>query len=154
MKILRALPVLALAAVLAAGCSDADQGPEIDAITLDDLTGSWAATSHVFTNKANTGQSFDLIANGGSTDITVLSGGRVRTWVNIGDFSDEWDAQFTISGNTLTSTPAEASRGMSEYTFTLVDGVLTLMDDDESFDFTLSGASEIPATMKVVFVRK
>ena len=152
MKLLRALPVLALAAVLSAGCSDAEQGPEIATVTLDDLIGSWGATSQVFTNKANTGQSFDLVANGGSTNITVLAGGGVRTWLNIGDFSDEWDAQLSMSGNTLTSTPVESARGVKRYTFTLEGGVLTLVNENDTFDFTLAGGPEVPATVKVVFV--
>ena len=152
MKLLRALPVLALAAVFAAGCSSSDQGPEIDTITLDDLIGSWGATSQIYTNKANTGQSFDLVANGGTTHITVLAGGGVRTWLTLGDFSDEWDAQLSMSGNTLTATPVESARGVNHFTFTLEGGVLTLINEDDSFDFTLQGGPEVPATVKVVFV--
>ena len=116
--------------------------------------GSWKASSHTYTSNANPSQTFDLVANGGETRMTVLSGGRVRTWVDIGDFSDEWDAQITISGTSLISTPAEASRGVQTFSFTLVGNTLTLTDSSSEFDFTLLGEDPTPASMVVVLVRQ
>lgn len=143
---------VALSILLATGCSDS--GTEADGITIGDFTGTWQASSHTFTNNADAGETFDLIANGGDTRVTVLSGGRARTWVTIGTFSDEWDAQLSINGNVLTSTPAEATRPVIHYVFSLVGDVLTLTNSDAEFDFTLSGGAEVPATQVVVLVRQ
>jgi len=84
----------------------------------------------------------------------VLTGGGARTWVEFGTFSDEWDAQLSMSGNTLTSSPVEASRGVSQATFTLVGNTLTLTYANSSFDFTLLDGPEVAATEVVVFVRQ
>lgn len=143
---------VAVLTLLASGCSDS--GTEPDGITIGDFTGTWQASSHTFTNSADAGETFDLIANGGETRVTVLSGGRARTWVTIGTFYDEWDAQLSINGNVLTSTPAEATRPVKHWTFTLVGNTLTLTDSDSEFDFTLSGGAEVPATEVVVLVRQ
>jgi hypothetical protein len=108
----------------------------------------------LYTDKANPAQLFDIVAAGGETRTTVLQGGGARTWVTLGTFSDEWDAQLAISGTTLTSTPAEASRGVKNYTFTLDGNVLTLTNASASFDFTLTGAAGVPTTEVTVFVRQ
>ena len=152
MKYLRPLVVFWLAVMFAAGCSDG--GTEVDAITVNDLVGSWTATSVVHTNNANSAEQFGLIANGGETRITVLQGGGVRTWVELGTFSDEWDAQLAIDGNTLTSTPVEAVRGVRTYTFTLEGNLLTLTNANASFDFTLSDATEVSTTEVTALVRR
>lgn len=143
----------ALTAVLVAGCGG-DDPVEPEVVTIADLVGSWTASSVLHTDKANPAQSFDLVAAGGETRTTVLQGGGARTWVTLGTFSDEWDAQLAINGNTLTSTPAEAARGVRSYTFTLTGNTLTLTNSDASFDFTLTGAAGVPTTEVTVFVRQ
>ena len=85
---------------------------------------------------------------------TVLPGGGARTWITFGTFSDEWDAQLTITGGTLTSRPVEASRGVRNWTFSLVGNVLTVTDTNSAFDFTLSDAVAVAATEVVVLVRR
>ncbi len=145
--------VLAVTAVLATGCSD-DGGTAVDPITIEDFVGSWSATSQVYTNDGDPSETFDLIANGGETRMTVLSHGGARTWIEFGTFSDEWDAQLTVSGNTLTSTPVEASRPVRHYTFVHDGDTVTLTDTDEAFDFTLTGADPVPAAMVVVLERQ
>jgi hypothetical protein len=147
--------IAVLSVVLAvAACSDSEQVTGPEGITIEDLVGSWTASSHTFTNNADPGEALDLIANGGETRVTVLSGGGARTWVTFGEFSDEWDAQLTIAGGTVTSRPVEASRPVRTWTFTLVGNLLTLTDTDSEFDFSLSGAVEVSATEVVVFVRQ
>ena len=152
MRLVRPYVFLAITAALAISCSD--QAPGTEAITIDDLVGSWTVSSHVFTSNADPGQTFDLIANGGETRVTVLAGGGARTWVTIGTFADEWDAQLTMTGNTLTSTPVEVSRGVGHSTFSLNGNVLTLTDTDSEFDFTLADAAEVAATEVVVLIRQ
>ncbi len=82
----------------------------------------------------------------------MLSGGGTRTWVDFGTFSDEWDAAVSLSGNTLTSDPVEEGRPTRVWTFTLVDGLLTMTDTDADWDFTLTGATPVSAIEVIVFV--
>lgn len=156
MKLARPFALLAFVSFVAIGCSESSSGPENlpEGPTLADLVGSWTASSHTFTNSANSSESFDVVANGGETRTTVLVGGGHRTWFELGDFMDEWDAQLSISGNTLTSTPAEATRETRVWTFTLVGNTLTLTDSTSEWDFTLSEAAGVPATEVVVFVKQ
>jgi hypothetical protein len=150
------LSLVVLAWLTAAGCGgdsggDSPTGPE--AMTIADLVGSWKATSVIMTNQANPSQKFDIVAAGGELRMTVLVGGGARTWLDLGDFSDEWDAQLTLSGNQLTSTPVEASRPTQRHTITLVGSELTATNSAAVFDFTLSGGTPVPATQVVVFRR-
>ena len=148
-----AIMALVLAGALtAAGCGESSTS-EPETVTIADLVGSWIATSLVLTNKANTTQSMDIVAAGGEVRITVLSDGRARTWTDVGTLSDEWDALLTMSGNELTSTPAEATRPVRRYTVALANGQLTLTSTDGTFDFTLSGATPVPVSETVVMVR-
>jgi hypothetical protein len=133
---------------------DGNDGNDTQGITIDNLVGSWTASSHMFTNNSDAGETYDLIANGGETRVTVLSGGGARTWFIFGPVDDEWDAQLTLVGSTLTSRPVEASRSVRNWTVTLEGNVLTLTDTDASFDFTLSDAAEVSATEVVVLVRQ
>jgi hypothetical protein len=153
-KNMKRIFAILLLMITAAACSDSDKATGPEEITIDDLVGSWTASSQVYTNNASPAEKFDLIGAGGETRITVLPGGGARTWVTFGTFSDEWDAQLTLSGGTLTSQPVEASRGVRNWTFTLDGNILTLTDTNSAFDFTLSDAAEVPATVVVILVRQ
>ena len=149
--------MLLVLTVVLANCdsnSDSNSDSETNTITVVDFVGSWTASSVVFTNNVNSSESIDLIAIGGETRMTVLVGGGVRTWVDVGDFSDEWDATLSVSGNTVTSTPVESSRPVVRFTFTMNGNTLTLTNTSEEFDFTLSGAAEVAATQVIVFERQ
>jgi hypothetical protein len=147
----RALALVAIGALLS-GCGDSTSEPE--GTSIQDLVGSWKASSALFTNQANPSQQFDVVGAGGEIRMTILEGGRARTWVELGDFSDEWDALFTISGNQLTSTPAEAARPPRQYTFELQGDRLTISRSDAQFDFTLEGGNEVSATEVFVYQRQ
>jgi hypothetical protein len=138
--------------ILIVSCNEKEE--EKPEITINDLTGSWTATSSIFTNNSNSSERFDLIANGGELRITVLDDGMARTWVSIDTFSDEWDAQLTITGNRITSTPVEEFRGVQTLEFTLEGSILTTTNQDDSFDFTFSGADEVAAISVTVFLRQ
>lgn len=154
LRIARSLALVVVTALLAIGCSDSSTDPGTDGgVSVADLVGSWTASSHTFTNNANSSESYDIIANGGETRTTVLTGGGARIWIEFGTFSDEWDVQLSISGTTLTATPAEATRETVSWTFALVGNTLTLTRSDSEFDFTLTGAAGVPATEVIVFVR-
>ena len=130
-----------------------DDPTEPDGLTVDDLVGSWNASSWVQTNNADGSEQIDVVLAGGELRSTVLEGGGARTWVEFGTFMDEWDAQLSISGNTLTSTPAEAGRSVMVYTFDLNGNTLTMSRADAEFDFTLSGADPVPSTEVIVMNR-
>lgn len=147
---------LAFAVFLAAFTSacGSDSSTEPEGLTVADLVGSWKASSALFTNQSNSSQQFDLVAAGGEVRTTVLDQGRARTWVDLGDFSDEYDAQLTLNGNQLTATPAESSRPTRHYTIELTGNRLTMTSSDARFDFSLTGAAAVPATEVVVFVKQ
>lgn len=149
----RTLMIGAVMAVLSSACGS-ESTTEPDAVTIADLVGSWKASSVVFTEQANPTQQFDIVAAGGEVRTTILDHGGARTWVEFGGLSDEWDAQLSLSGNQLTSTPVEASRPTRHHTIELDGNRLTMTSSDASFDFTLTGATEVPATQVVVFVRQ
>ena len=125
------------------------------AITINNFVGSWNATSYVLTNNSNSSEVIDLIANGGELRFTMLDGGGVRTWITVGSFSDEWDSQAKLTNSsTLVLTPVEAARGVNTFEFVLENNTLDLTNYNDSFDFTLTGATEVPATSVMIFVRK
>lgn len=121
---------------------------------VKDFVGSWIATSYVHTDNTNASQSVDLVAIGGEVRFTMLNGGGTRTWVELGTFSDEWDALITISGNTVTSTPEEPARSVKVSTFEYDGTTLTLTNPNDSFDFTLGGNSPTSSTSIGTFVRQ
>jgi hypothetical protein len=121
---------------------------------MTDLVGSWTASTALLSNQANAAQQFDIVAQGGQLRVTVLSGGRARTWLDLGTLSDEWAAQLTLSGDQLTAIPAETTRPTRHYAVQLSGNQLTLTSNDATFDFTLSGAAGVPATEVVVYVRQ
>ena len=127
---------------------------EVPAITINDFVGSWKATSSVITNNSNSEDEIDIIANGGEVRFTMLNGGGVRTWIIFGSFSDEWDSQAELTSDIiLTLTPVDTSRDVSTFEFVLEHDTLILTNHNDSFDFTLSDASEVPATSVTTFIR-
>lgn len=60
----------------------------------------------------------------------------------------------TVGGSTLTIDPVEPGRPTRIQTFAfLSDDSFTLTDTVSEFDFTLSGATTVPATQVITFVR-
>lgn len=151
MAVPRSLLTFALLALSAVACDDDSTQP--DALTVDDLQGTWIASSFVHTNNADASEQIDVVLAGGELRTTILEDGRARTWIEFGTFMDEWDHQLTLSGNTLTSTPAEAARGVRVYTFELNGDTMTLTNVNAEFDFTLSGADPVPSTEVIVLNR-
>jgi len=152
LPVVRALTAAVFVGVLLSGCGDSSTEP--DGLTLDDLVGSWGATSAVFTNNANSSQKVDIVALGGELNVTVLTQGRARTWLTVGEFYDEWDAQLSLNGNQLTSTPAESSRRTRHYTIAFQGDTFTMTSDGALFDFTLADGPPVSATEVIVFARR
>lgn len=154
MKTLKIL-MLCLVVSLTFSCSSDDDSldstPE-NSLKLSDLQGSWIATSLLQTNNANTSESFDLVLNGAEVRYTMLAGGGTRTWIDFGDFQDEWDAQGSLVGNILTMTPVEAIRGVNVFLVEKQGNIITLTNTNDSFDFTLSEETPVSTTSTTVFV--
>ncbi len=155
MRSARSFLLLVMGGVLTTACGSSSGTTDVQTITINDFVGSWSATSEVFRNTANPSETFDLIGAGGDNRFTMLTGGAMRTWIDLATFHDEWDAQVTLNSdtNTLTATPVEASRPVMRYTFALDGNTLTLTSADAHFDFTLSGADGVPATVVAVFTK-
>lgn len=144
----RALPLCALVALL--GCGSDSTSPA--GLTINDLVGSWIATSDLYTNNANSSETFDLVAEGGEVRFTMLAGGGTRIWITLDTYMDEFDAAVTLNGTTLTIDPVEAGRETTTFEITLVGNTLTMTDADSEFDFSLSDAPAVSATEVAVFV--
>jgi hypothetical protein len=153
LRTLRSVFVVVAGAGVLIACGDGSESTGPDLLTIEDFVGSWSATSQVFTSNSDPSETFDVISAGGEHRVTVLTGGRTRSWFELGDFSDEWDALVTLNSarDRLISTPEEATRPVRTYTFSLVGNTLTLTNTDDSFDFTLTGAEGTSATMVVVY---
>lgn len=149
---------LLIAVLLLVGCGGSDDptgpaGGSATALALNDLVGSWKATSVIHTDKSNSSQTFDVIAEGGEVRFTMLPNTGTRTWTSFGDVSDEWDSAVSLSGNVLTVTPVEAGRPSRTWTISLSNNVLTMTDSDSMWDFTLSGAPPVSTVEVIVFAR-
>jgi len=154
MKTLKLL-FLSLILIGSFSCSSDDDEtstPPDDSLQLSDIVGSWKATSSVHTNNANAAESFDIIANGGEIRFTLLAHGGVRTWIDFGDFHDEYDSQASISGDILTNTPVESGRPIRRFIVSKVGNTLTLINENDAFDFTLSGDSPVTSTSVTTMV--
>lgn len=151
----RSLVTRFAAGVVITSCGGTSDAPAAEGITIEDFVGSWSATSMVFTSVTDSSRTLDLIAAGGEYRFTMLDGGRTRSWVEIGEFVDEWDSQITLNaaGDLLTSRPAESTRPTQRLTFVLNGPSLTLATNDVTFDFTMTGAPETPARLVAVFTR-
>jgi len=131
-----------------------DKKEEEAEITINDFTGSWSAISSVYTNDSNMDEVIDLISLGAELRFTMLERGKVRTWFTIDTISDEWDSQAVLTNQSLlTLTPVEEERGINTFEFELDNNTLRLTNNNSSFDFTLSGAPEVPASSVKTFER-
>jgi hypothetical protein len=145
----------ALTAGVAAGlpACGGDQAPEPDLTTLEDLVGEWEAISVRYTTAGGT--EFELVENGGEALISIPSGGLVTTRISIGDYVDEWEAQWVVAGDgVLRSFPVDWSRPPRIRLFWLSQGRLTLIDSDAIFDFSLSGGPGQTAREEIVLERR
>ena len=89
MKLLRTLIAPLLAVTFVAGCGDSTPEEVAEA-----LAGTWNTTSVVFTNKANSSETFNALAVGGSVNTTT-------TFTAAGGFSEgltELGGTFVVQG--------------------------------------------------------
>ena len=132
--------------VLVLACSDST------GIAPEDLAGTWAATSFVFTSPTNAAQSVDWMQLGATLTLTISAEGTFTTTLREPDGTLDTDTgTVSVSGTVLTI--AETGQG-SPTSFTAVrDGdTLTLTDTDEEYDFDDDGTDD-PATLRITLSR-
>lgn len=146
------LGLIVLGGLAPAACGE-DQAPEAPSVAIEDLIGEWTAVSATYTSVG--GRELDFLANGGSVEITVPPGGLATTRITLGESVEEWDALWVVADDgVLRSFPADWDRPVRTRIFWVLDGELTLIDGDTSFDFTLTGGPGQEAREELVLVRR
>lgn len=129
--------LLALVPVLVMGCTDDPSGPR----ELEPLVGVWQAVELVMTNQANPSQSVDLIEEGATFTLSILSDGRYSASLTIfGQGSTEMGT-VGVSGSTVTITPTtpEGPPLVATWSF---QGENLVLDGESEFDFNRDGIPE------------
>ena len=151
MKLLRTLIAPLLAVTFVAGCgddfvSDADSTPEEVAEALE---GTWNATSFVFTNDANSSETFDLLG-AGSFVITFTADGQFSGSSTLAGFTEGISGTYIVQGTNLITTDTGETESET-FAFTLSGNTLTLTGDDE-YDFNGDDV-DVSATLTIIFQR-
>jgi len=158
MKFARTLSVVALAAVVAAGCKDST-GPED--LTVADLIGSWTATELTYISDANSSQQLDAVAIGLATlEINVAVGGAVTgTYTMLLPQTTEIPFAGTISVSdgvvNLTGFPLDPNLNLTVTAWT-GGNTITMVDSDQEFNFSIltdPEAAEVAADLRITLVR-
>jgi hypothetical protein len=142
------------AAGVAAGCGDSTG---TNGVTIADLVGDWTATKIEYQNQANTSQTFDIIGIGAELDVSVTSNGNFTGTLR--EFAlapvETVTGQIIISGGSLTLDFDDVDREDISGTFVLAGNRITLNGTENiTFDFTLSGATGVPANIELVLMRQ
>ncbi len=151
MKLLRTLVAPLLAVTFVVGCDDSigpDSTPEEIAAAL---AGTWSATSFVFTSKANSADTYDLIGEGGSFSLTITADGSYSGSFTGAGENETFSGTYVAQGTNLILTD-DQDPTPDPVAFTLSGNTLTIIDDDEEFDFDDDGFDE-PATLTIVLER-
>lgn len=132
---------VATAAALLGACGSPTE------ITVENLEGTWDAIAYVYTNKANTSQTADIVALDGATMVvTVQANGTTTSTFNDGKGgSSSNSGTFEAEGQTLTLA------GVA-YQASLDGDYLSLMNDSGQYDFDANGSTE-PATVNILLRR-
>jgi len=142
------LGLSAVAVAAAVACGDST------GVTVSDITGTWSASSAVFTNLANSSEQFDLIADGGGTITATFSAdGSYSISITVPPDPAELDVgTVDVRGDTLTL--AESGQGSpTDFIASVSGNTLTLTTDEEEYDFDDNGTDD-PARLRVVFQKQ
>ena len=128
---LRHLTISALALILMTSCGDAT------GVTADDLTGTWTASSMVFTSTADPTLSADIVAVDGATLTLVLVADTTYTLtVTVPPDPVEIDmGSYEVVGSILTLSPS-GTGSPEPFALSRNGNTMTLTDSAETFDFT------------------
>ncbi len=147
MKLLRTLIAPLLAVTFVVGCSDSIGANSTPEEVSEALTGTWNATSFVFTNQANSSETFDMIANGGSFSLTFSGNEFSGSFTGPGE-NETFTGTYVAQGTNLILTDDLEPNDPETVGFTVSGSTLTITEDD-MFDFDDDGFDE-PATLTMV----
>ncbi len=139
--------LLALMTPVLIGCGDATGLDPVE------LAGTWSALEYRFTNPANTSQTVELIALGGSLSIVIRADSTYTATIQEpGDAPETRSGTVEIQGDTLTI--SESGQGSpTPYMARRSGDTLTMTTSDEDFDFDQDGTDD-PADVRIVLVRQ
>ena len=143
------LLVLPLLVAGAACGGDDPTGPDSG---VDQLVGSWSATSMTVTNDANPSQSADLIEEGASFTINVQPSGQYTASLTFLGFPSTEIGFLRVEGNEIVFTREFPSAETSRAEFVLSGNQITLRGPTE-FDFNGDSSGEA-ATLESVLIRQ
>lgn len=137
--------LIAAAMLTACGDSTAPKG-----VTLQDLVGTWNATSWQYTDQANAGNKIDLVSEGTQFTLVVASSGQFTLTEEVAPgFTLVITGNVAVQGSNLVLSDPAAPGQSYAVPFTLVGSVLTITDDEESFDFDSDGTEEAATLVQV-----
>lgn len=150
----RVLVLLALLVLSTAGCNDSTSPEQI---TIDDLAGTWTATSFVYTSTVDAADQWDLVANGGSLTMVITAAGAFTgTTVLPSTAVETYTGMMSVSGSRLTQDFDEADIPTVIWTISdFTNDSLTLSGGLSPFDFTDDGTEDyVSAAIRTTIVRQ
>jgi hypothetical protein len=157
MRFAQSISILITLGAVALGCGDSTGSTEV---TLADLVGTWTADQFEFTNQANTAQRFDVVANGGSFEVTVAANGTITGSFDFIVDDGTIDGTISVGGGVITfiNTDVVPPDTLSFGNFVLAEDVLTLTDTNQEFPFGMltvpPDPTPLPASLAVVLNRQ
>ncbi|MBU8869509.1 MAG: hypothetical protein KOO60_01425 [Gemmatimonadales bacterium] len=142
MKVVRTLwAMVAVTLAMGAGCNDTTSPEDItdlEDITIQDLAGTWVASSFVYTGVDNPTQQVDLIASGGSFTMTITAAGAfIGTTVYEPMGTLTFTGTMVVSNRTLIQDFADEDIPTLTWTISDFEGdSLTMGGAQGPFDFT------------------
>ena len=144
---LRHLITSALALILMSACTDG-----LVDVNVDEIVGTWTATSMVFTSDADADVSVDLIAEGATLSVVLGAEGTYSLVIHEPGFEPEDEGgTYSVDGAILTLDPIEFEENDS-FEAVLNGNTLTLTSSDDEFDFD-DDEIEDPASLVVTLSR-
>jgi hypothetical protein len=132
-------PTLALLFVLLApACSDSGTGPDK---ALEPLVGAWEAETLIMTNQANPSISVDLIEQGATFTLSILSTGQYSASLSAFGGANTEAGEVSVSGNQITITPTNPP-GPPQVSTWSFQGKSLVLDGESEFDFNQDGETE------------
>ncbi len=143
---LRHLTTSAMALILMSACTDTT------GLEVDDLAGTWTASSIVFTSVADPLVTADLVADGATMTLTLAEDNTYTLVITFPQEENEDEAgSYVVAGSTLTL--SQTGEGSPSVFVIIRDGdTMTLTVADEEFAF-VEGADEEAATLVVILTR-
>jgi hypothetical protein len=125
---------------------------------LSSFVGTWAANSDIEgtlmeydATDVNPAFKVNVLLLGASLQVTLESSGDYsHTLTEPGGEPEVEEGTATVDGNKITMIPDGAPEDAITFTYTLNEPFLTLVSDDETFDF---GTGDVPATLTLTMKR-